>query len=100
MLNQDYTAETLRFMFSSPFVYQQSFEYSHKSRKTRKISEVKLRGTPQIVRNDFECKELLVPSEDGVEVPLHLYYKKGSVDLNRRNRVVLEAYGAYGLNLS
>jgi oligopeptidase B len=64
------------------------------------MSEVKLRGSPQIVRNEFECKEMLVPSVDGEEVPMHLYFKKGSVDLNRRNRVLLEAYGAYGLNLS
>jgi len=31
---------------------------------------------------------------------MNLYYKKGSVDLNRKNRVLMEAYGAYGINLS
>ena len=32
---------------------------------------------------------------------MNIYYKKGmNFSLNRRNRVLLEAYGAYGLNLS
>ena len=44
--------------------------------------------------------EFLVPSHDGEEVPLNIYFKKGTVDLNRRNRVLLEGYGAYGLNMS
>lgn len=64
------------------------------------IQDVKLRGSPQIIRNEFECKEFMVPSHDGEEVPMNIYYKKGCVDLNRRNRVILEAYGAYGINLS
>lgn len=41
----------------------------------------------------------MVPSHDGEEVPMHVYYKKGLV-LNRKNRVVLEGYGAYGINLN
>ena len=40
-----------------------------------------------------------MPSWDGTEVPMNLYYKKGTVDLNRRNRTLLESYGAYGLNM-
>ena len=43
----------------------------------------------------------MVPSFDGTEIPMNIYYKKGmNFSLNRRNRVLLEAYGAYGLNLS
>ena len=41
----------------------------------------------------------MVPSHDGEQVPLNLYYKKGSVDLNRKNRILLNGYGAYGSNL-
>ena len=41
----------------------------------------------------------MVPSHDGEEVPMHIYYKKGLV-LNRKNRVILEGYGAYGINLN
>ena len=41
---------------------------------------------------------MLVPSHDGEEIPMNVYYKKG-MTLNRKNRVLMEAYGAYGLNL-
>lgn len=41
----------------------------------------------------------MVPGHDGVEVPMNIYYKKGCADLNHRNRVLLEAYGAYGEDL-
>lgn len=100
MLNQEYRKDTLRFLFSSPFIYQQQYEYNHQTRKNRKIQDIKLSGSPQIIRKNFECKEFMVPSHDGVEVPMNIYYKKGAVDLNRRNRVLMEGYGAYGLNLS
>lgn len=43
---------------------------------------------------------MMVPGHDGVEIPMNLYYKKGNVSLNRRNRVLMECYGAYGINLS
>ena len=101
MLNQDYNQEHLRFCFSSPFVYQQQFQYEHKTKALRKIQDVKLIGSPQIVRNQFDFQEFLVPSFDGTEIPMNIYYKKdANFKLNRRNRVLLEAYGAYGLNLS
>mmetsp|Transcript_1012 Transcript_1012/g.1826 ORF Transcript_1012/g.1826 Transcript_1012/m.1826 type:complete len:256 (+) Transcript_1012:1579-2346(+) len=41
-----------------------------------------------------------VPGHDGAEIPLNLYYKKNNgFNLNRKNRVLLEAYGAYGINM-
>lgn len=41
----------------------------------------------------------MVPGHDGVEIPLNIYYKKGA-ELNRRNRVLMEGYGAYGINMN
>lgn len=41
----------------------------------------------------------MVPGHDGIEVPMNIYFKKGNVKLNRRNRVIMEGYGAYGLAL-
>lgn len=52
------------------------------------------------MRNEFECQQFWVPAHDGEEIPLNLYYKKGSLKLNRRNRVLMEGYGAYGLPLN
>lgn len=63
------------------------------------LKEYRLRGSPQIVRNDFECKQFLVPSHDGEAVPMNVYFKKG-LKLDRKNRTLLEGYGAYGLSLN
>jgi len=42
----------------------------------------------------------MVPSHDGQEIPLNIYFKKDGFKLNRRNRVVMEGYGAYGISMS
>ena len=62
------------------------------------IQNYKLKGTPEIIRNQFECQQVMVPSHDGIEIPMNLFYKKDGVKLNRRNRVLIDAYGAYGLS--
>lgn len=63
------------------------------------LKEYRLRGSPQIIRNEFYCKQFLVPSHDGETIPLNVYFKKG-MKLDRKNRVLLEGYGAYGLSLN
>jgi protease II len=52
------------------------------------------------VRNEFECKQFLVPAHDGEEIPLNVYYKKGTVKLDRKNKTLLEGYGAYGISIN
>lgn len=97
-LNQNYDQNTLRFIHQSPFIYQQVHEYNHLSKKTQLLKETKLRGSPQIVRNQFECRRLEVPSDDGESIPMYLMHKKG-IPLNRKNRTLVEVYGAYGLTM-
>jgi protease II len=41
----------------------------------------------------------MVPGHDGEEIPVNLFYKKGNLKMNRRNRVLMEGYGAYGIPL-
>ena len=98
-LNQDYEQKTLRYTFSNPFIYQQIFEYDHTIKNKKLLKELKLVGAPQIMRSQFECKQFLVPSHDGEEVPMNVYFKKG-ITLNRRNKTFIDAYGAYGINLN
>lgn len=45
-LNQDYESDSLRYSYSSPFTYQQVYEYNHKSKARKLIKEYKLRGSP------------------------------------------------------
>jgi protease II len=42
----------------------------------------------------------MVPGHDGTEIPLNLYFKKDLLKMNRRNRVVMEGYGAYGISIN
>lgn len=46
---------------------------------------------------NFEVKEVLVKSHDGVEVPLSLVYQKG-LKLNQKNKTLFFGYGAYGFS--
>ncbi|UPZ18000.1 prolyl oligopeptidase family serine peptidase [Flavobacterium humidisoli] len=48
---------------------------------------------------DFVVKEIEIPSQDGVMVPVSLIYKKG-LQKNKLNNVLIEGYGAYGTSLT
>ena len=55
-LNQDYESTSIRYSYSSPFIYSQVFDYNHQSKSKKLLKEYRLRGSPQIVRNEFDCK--------------------------------------------
>ena len=42
----------------------------------------------------------MVPAHDGEQIPMNLFFKNGIVKMNRRNRVLLEGYGASGLPMT
>ena len=71
----------------------------HSSKSKSLLKDTKLRGSPEIIRSDFTCEKFWVPGHDGEQIPLNVYFKKGAMKLNRRNRVLMEGYGAYGLNM-
>jgi len=48
---------------------------------------------------DLVVKELMVPSHDGVKVPLSLIYNK-DMNKNGKNRVLIYGYGAYGHSMN
>ena len=100
MVNDDYFSDRVSFQFSSPFVYHQEYLYTHRTKTNVMTKEIKLQGNPKIIRNEFECKQFMVPGHDGTEIPLNLYFKKDLMKMNRRNRVVLEGYGAYGISIN
>ena len=51
------------------------------------------------MRNEFDCQQFRVPSHDGEEIPLNIFYKKGNLKYDRCNKVLMEGYSAYGLSL-
>jgi prolyl oligopeptidase len=46
---------------------------------------------------DFISEIVYVPSRDGIRIPMTLIHKKNIV-LNNTNRVIIEAYGSYGIS--
>ena len=48
---------------------------------------------------DLVVEELMIPSHDGVKVPLSLIYKRG-MKRDGKNRVVILGYGAYGISMN
>ena len=48
---------------------------------------------------DLVVKELMVPSHDGVKVPLSLIYNK-NMKKDGKNRVLIYGYGAYGISMN
>ena len=48
---------------------------------------------------DLEVEELMIPSHDGVKVPLSLVYKKG-IKKDGNNPVFFYGYGAYGMSMN
>jgi len=49
--------------------------------------------------SDLVVEELMIPSHDGVNVPLSLIYKKG-MKKSGKNRVLIYGYGAYGISMN
>jgi len=49
--------------------------------------------------SDLVVEELMIPSHDGVKVPLSLIYKKG-MKKNGENRILIFGYGAYGHSMN
>ena len=75
----------------------QQYEYNHTTKAKKMVQDIKLMGKPAINREDFACEQVMVPAHDGEQIPMNLFYKKGNIKMNRRNRVLMEGYGAYGI---
>jgi len=76
---------------------QPSRRYRHDSKTHEFITEELITATVFPGVEDLECEELMVPSHDGVMVPLSLVYKKG-LKKNGENIVFMSGYGAYGVH--
>lgn len=79
--------------WTSPF---QRHRFSHQ--KNNFILEM-LHKTPEYPEyRDFVVEEIMIPSHDGVMIPLSLVYKKG-MEKNGKIPVLIDGYGSYGISI-
>ena len=68
------------------------FKYSSIAGKFTSENLAPLAEFPEF--KDIIVEEITVKSHDGLDIPLSLIYKKG-IEKNKRNPVIIDAYGAY-----
>jgi len=93
-INEDYVTDEFVFHFNNPFIYNSMFNYNLANKKSTKVYESLLTG-PKFNKNDYVLERLHTPSHDGEEIPLTLVHKK-NLKKDRKNKVLLIGYGAYG----
>ena len=94
-VNLDYHSHSIRLQYSSPLCYLKTLEYDMKTRKLTTLKTTNLDG-PSIHTKKFHCRRVDVPAHDGNTIPMTLFHNK-SLQNDRKNRVVLKGYGAYGV---
>jgi oligopeptidase B len=91
--NKEFNTELFRYRYSSlttPWTY---YDYNFKTRDktTIKQQEIPSGYNPK----DYQSERIWIPSQDGVEIPVSIVYKKG-FSKDGKNPMFLTAYGAYG----
>ena len=92
--NLDYNAKEFTMIYSSPAVFEDTLVYNFETSQLKTTNSKKIIGAPIRV-NDFVTNRVEAASHDGVLVPMTLFHHK-DLKKDRRNRVLLKGYGAYG----
>jgi oligopeptidase B len=96
-LNKDFLSKTVRFDYSNPFIFRRTMDFDFNTKSFKIIQETKYNGK-KFDASDYVLTNISAPSKDGENIPITLFHKKG-LQLDRKNKVLLIGYGAYGLNL-
>ncbi len=94
--NPDFEATTLRYSYTSMTTPSSVYEWDMERRTKTLLKRQEIVGgyNPE----EYVTERLMVPSHDGVLVPVSIVYKKGMVK-DGNNPLVLYGYGSYGSSL-
>lgn len=94
--NPEFETSTLRFGYSSLVTPDSVYDYDLRSRARELKKQQEVLGGYDASR--YESKRILIPSHDGVEVPVSLVYRK---DLRKAGPqpLLLYGYGSYGISI-
>ena len=92
--NMFFDAKVVQFTIESPIRKPILYQYNFQDKSLSEVHHAMCHD--ETVQDKYSRLQMLVPSHDGVQVPLTLFHRQ-DVDLNRKdNKVVLVGYGAYG----
>ena len=94
--NPDFDAVTVRYAYTSMTTPSSVFEFDMELRTKTLLKQQEIVGGYN--SSDYVTERLMVPSHDGVLVPLSIVYNKG-VARNGQNPLVLYGYGSYGSSM-
>jgi oligopeptidase B len=92
--NLDYLAKQFTVIYSSPTVYEDTLTYNFESKELKVTNRKRIIGAPLRLSN-LSTTRIEAPSHDGLLIPMTLFHHK-SLQKDRKNRVLLKGYGAYG----
>jgi oligopeptidase B len=90
--NEEFDSPYLRMTIQSPVLPETTIDYDMRNGKRKVLKQTKVKGYRSA---DYKCERLMVPSHDGKEIPLTIFYKKG-FKKNGKAPVLLYGYGSYG----
>ena len=94
--NPDFDATKVRFAYTSMTTPSSVFEYDMEKRTKTLLKQQEVVGGYK--PSDYITERLMVPSHDGVLVPMSIVYKRGMAK-NGQNPLVLYGYGSYGSSM-
>ncbi len=91
--NDEFDTDILRFGYSSLTTPVSYYDYNMKTGE-KSLLKQKFAGKT-FNKDDYQSKRLYATAPDGVKIPVSIVYKKG-LKLNRKNPLLIYAYGSYG----
>ncbi|MEN8225112.1 MAG: S9 family peptidase, partial [Bacteroidota bacterium] len=94
--NMDFDTDVLRYGYTSLTIPNSVYDYNMTTGETKLMKRQEVVGGYD--PDEYFAERLFAETEDGVQVPISLVYKKG-VERNADNPLLLYGYGSYGHSL-
>ena len=95
--NPDFTAEKLRFGYTSLTTPHTTYEHSFSDKSRTQLKQQKVLGGEFDTAN-YVSERIMVEARDGAKVPVSIVYHKDT-ELNGSSPLLLYAYGSYGYSM-
>eukprot|EP00124_Ichthyophonus_hoferi_P003917 Ihof_evm2s379 gene=Ihof_evmTU2s379 len=92
---QDFNADRLRFVYCSPTTPDETYSYDLPTQQRTLDKKREVQGGYN--RDEYECERIAAIAEDGVEIPVSMFYKKTLIKKDGSNPCLLIGYGSYGI---